>query len=120
MAYWQLQLRFWSGIRITPLQYNAEWIYGCELWGNASKSNIKIKQRAQSKILRTITVAPWYLRNESIHRDLHIRLVNEGIQVRKSKHQAKIAAHENPLPKAFMRVYSRSKRNPNKYSYFIL
>jgi len=64
------------------------WTYGCELWGNASKTNFEIIQRAQSTILRTITGAPWYLRSESIHRDLHINLVNEEIQMKKSQHQA--------------------------------
>jgi len=85
------------------------WTYGCELWGNASKTNIEIIQRAQSTILRTITGAPWYLRSESIHRDLHINLVNEEIQMKKSKHQAKLAAHENPLAKSLTRVYSQSR-----------
>jgi hypothetical protein len=34
------------------------WSYGIELWGCVSKSNTAIMQRAQSKILRTITSAP--------------------------------------------------------------
>jgi len=34
------------------------WTYGIELWGCASKSNIAIMQRYQSKILRTIANAP--------------------------------------------------------------
>jgi hypothetical protein len=35
------------------------WSYGIELWGCASKSNIVITQRTQSKILRAIANAPW-------------------------------------------------------------
>ena len=34
------------------------WTYGIVLWGCASKSNIAIMQRYQSKILRLITNAP--------------------------------------------------------------
>ena len=34
--------------------------YGIALWGCASKSNISIIQRCQSKLLRAITNAPWY------------------------------------------------------------
>jgi len=34
------------------------WSYGIELWCSASKSNIVIRQRSQSKILRAITNAP--------------------------------------------------------------
>ena len=37
------------------------WTYGTELWGCASNSNIEIIQRYQSKILRILTNAPWYL-----------------------------------------------------------
>jgi hypothetical protein len=37
------------------------WTYGIEIWGCASKSKTAIMQRAQSKILRTITNAPWYV-----------------------------------------------------------
>jgi len=37
------------------------WTYGIELCGCVRKSNIEIIQRYQSKILRTITNAPWYV-----------------------------------------------------------
>ena len=46
------------------------WTYGIELWGCASTSNIEIIQRYQSKMLRLITQAPWYVRNQTLHRDL--------------------------------------------------
>jgi hypothetical protein len=36
------------------------WSYGIELWGCASKSNIVIMQRSQSKILRAIANAPFF------------------------------------------------------------
>jgi hypothetical protein len=39
------------------------WVYGVEIWGCASKTNISIIQRSQSKILRMITNAPWYVSN---------------------------------------------------------
>ena len=42
------------------------WTYGIQLYGYTSNSNIEFIQRAQSKILRTITRAPWYIRNENI------------------------------------------------------
>jgi len=48
------------------------WTYGIELWGCASKSNIAIIQRCQSKNLRSITNAPWYVSNHTLHSDLHI------------------------------------------------
>jgi hypothetical protein len=39
------------------------WKYGIELWGCASKSNIIIMQRPQSKMLRAIANAPFYVTN---------------------------------------------------------
>ena len=48
------------------------WTYGLELWGCASKSIIAVIQRYQSKLLRSITNAPWYVSNHTLHSDLHI------------------------------------------------
>lgn len=53
--------------------------YGIELWGCASKSNTVMIQRSQSKILRMITNAPWYVSNQTIH-DLRIPFVKEVIK----------------------------------------
>ena len=55
------------------------WIYGIQLWGTASNSNIEILQGFQSKILRSLIDAPWYVTNETIHRDLKIPTVKEEI-----------------------------------------
>lgn len=55
------------------------WTYGIQLWGTASNSNIEILQRYQSKTLRSIVTAPWYVRNDVIHRDLNISTVKEEI-----------------------------------------
>jgi hypothetical protein len=48
------------------------WTYGLELWGCASKSNISIIQRSQSKILIMMIDAPWYVSNATLHADLGI------------------------------------------------
>jgi hypothetical protein len=48
------------------------WTYGIELRGCATKSNIAVIQRYQSKHLRSITNAPWYVSNHTLHFDLHI------------------------------------------------
>jgi hypothetical protein len=37
--------------------------YGIQLWGTASTSNIEILERFQSKVLRMIVDAPWYVPN---------------------------------------------------------
>jgi hypothetical protein len=58
----------------------AVWTYGIQLWGTASTSNIDILDRFQSKALRMIVDAPWYVPNTVIRRDLQIPTVKEEIQ----------------------------------------
>jgi hypothetical protein len=53
------------------------WTYGIQLWGCAKASNTKIIQRLKSNVLRTITNAPWYVSNFTLHNDLHIPFITE-------------------------------------------
>jgi hypothetical protein len=55
---------------ITPV-----WSHGIELWGCASKSNVVFMQRSQTKILRALANAPWYVTNHTLHTDLNIPYV---------------------------------------------
>ena len=80
------------------------WTYGLELWGCASKSNIAIIQRFQSKLLRAIVNAPWYVTDAMIHSDLGISTVQDVIHDRSNKHRAKLQSHPNPLLQPLSRV----------------
>uniref|UniRef100_A0A1Y1JXT3 Reverse transcriptase domain-containing protein n=2 Tax=Photinus pyralis TaxID=7054 RepID=A0A1Y1JXT3_PHOPY len=71
------------------------WEYGIELWGCASKSNIQIIQRCQSKILRQIADAPWYVTNHTIHTDLQVPIVQEVIGKKANTHHIVINNHPN-------------------------
>jgi hypothetical protein len=63
------------------------WKYGLELWGCASKSNISIIQRSQSRILRMIVDAPWYVSSATLHADLGISYVQDVIhQMQQTSH----------------------------------
>jgi hypothetical protein len=73
------------------------WVYGIELWGCASKSNISIIQRSQSKILRIITNAPWYINNQTLHTDLNIPYINDVIKENSTTHHYKLASHSNDI-----------------------
>jgi hypothetical protein len=68
------------------------WTYGLELWGCASKSSISIIQRSQSKFLRMVVDAPWYVSNATLHADLGISYV----------HHTRLGTHENPLLKTLL------------------
>jgi hypothetical protein len=73
------------------------WVYGIELWGCASKSNISIIQRRQSKILRKRTNEPWYVNNQTIHTDLNIPYINYVIKEKSTIHHNKLARHSNDI-----------------------
>jgi hypothetical protein len=77
-------------------------MYGLELWGCARKSNTSVIQRSQSKILRMIVDAPWYVSNATLHADLGISSVQDVIQQRSNKHHNKTKTHETPLLKTLL------------------
>lgn len=88
------------------------WSYGLQLYGNASASNIEILQRCQSKILRSITGAPWYIKNENIHRDLLVPMVKTEFKKSRLKYVEKLKNHVNPLAQCLSQLeqFSRLKR----------
>lgn len=73
------------------------WTYGIQLWGSASVSNIEIIQRYQSKLLRKIAGAPWYVSNQVLHQDLNIPTVKMEISKLSSRYQHKLENHDNNL-----------------------
>jgi regulatory protein YycI of two-component signal transduction system YycFG len=73
------------------------WTYGISLWGTASISNINILQRFQSKALRMILKAPWFVSNATIHKDSKILFVEEEILKFSSKYLKKLENHTNYL-----------------------
>jgi hypothetical protein len=83
-------------IIITPI-LNPIWTYGIQLWGTASTSNIDILEHFQSKALRMIMDAPWYVPNTVIRRDLQISTVKEEIHRYSSQYSARLSAHPNDL-----------------------
>ena len=95
------------------LLYNAAikpiWTYGAQLWGTASTSNIELLQRAQSKILRNITSAPWYVKNLNIHQDLRIPFVKAELASIKAKYENKLRQHPNPLANNLSNVVHSSR-----------
>ena len=73
------------------------------------RQNVELIQRAQSKILRKITGAPWYVRNEVIHRDLNMLLVKELFNTINTKYFNKLASHNNQLTRNLREEKSTSR-----------
>lgn len=73
------------------------WTYGSQLWGAASNSNIGIIERFQSKMLRMILNAPWYVPNWVILQDLRTAPVKEVIKNNSDRYQQRLEVHPNKL-----------------------
>lgn len=73
------------------------WTYGIQLWGTSSVSNIEIIQRFQSKALRKIANAPWYVSNQTLHKDMKIPFVKEEITRFSENYLKKLEDHPNHL-----------------------
>jgi hypothetical protein len=73
------------------------WTYGIQLLGTASTSNIEILERFQSKALRIIVDAPWYVPNTHIRRDLQLTSVKEEIRRYSSQYSARLSTHPSDL-----------------------
>jgi hypothetical protein len=69
--------------------------YGIQLWGCAKPSNTKIIQRLQSKLLSTITNAPWYVSNFTLHNDLQTPFITEEIKRYSTVYYNRLIGHEN-------------------------
>jgi hypothetical protein len=73
------------------------WTYGIQLWVTASTSNIQILESFQSKALRMIVDASWYVLNTLIRRDLQIPSGKKEINHYSSHYSARLTAHPNDI-----------------------
>jgi hypothetical protein len=73
------------------------WTYGIQLWGTTSNSNIESLVRFQSKFLRLILNAPWYVPNSVIRKDLRIPTVKGELSRFSSHYDVRISVHPNEL-----------------------
>jgi len=73
------------------------WTYGIQLWGCAKPSHTQTIQRLQSKSLRSITGAPWYVSNFTLHNDLHIPFVAKETSRLSHLYHHRLASHHSAL-----------------------
>jgi hypothetical protein len=78
-----------------PLFFFLSLAYGLQIWGCAKPSNTKIIQKLQSNVLRTITNAPWYISNLTLHNDLQIPFITEEIKRYSTIYYNRLIGHEN-------------------------
>ena len=73
------------------------WTYGVQFWGTSSDSNIEILRRYQSKTLRLITNAPWFIKNNAILNDLGIASIKDEINKFSERYLNRLSYHSNTL-----------------------
>jgi hypothetical protein len=99
--YWLLgqksKLSTYNKLYIYKVILKPIWTYGIQLWGTTSNSNIEILELFQSKVLRLIVDAPWYVSNPVIRKDLQIPTVKEEISRFSSHYDGRISVHPNKL-----------------------
>ena len=94
------------------------WSYGLQLFGSAKKSNLSILQSFQSKCLRLITGAPYYVNNKTLHSDLKMPYVRDYAKQLFKTYYSKLQHHPNttvsvlhrrlfPTVRRFRRSWSR-------------
>jgi Reverse transcriptase (RNA-dependent DNA polymerase) len=76
------------------------WTYGLEIWGSTKPSNIKRIQSFQSKVLRKLVNAPFYVPNRILHKDLNVPLVADLASTRYKSFHSSLHLHSNPLVQA--------------------
>jgi len=69
------------------------WTYGIQLWGCTSQSKRNIIQRFQNRVLRGIVDAPWYIRNDNLHKDLDVETVDSVIKKYAQSHEQQLQWH---------------------------
>ena len=117
----QLRKMYWLLGRKSPLSLENKlliykcilkpvWCYGIQLWGTAASSNIDIIQRFQSKMLRLIANAPWYMSNIRLHKELNIPSIRETIMEYTQNYKNRITNHPNTLAKRLMNVVKKPRR----------
>lgn len=117
--YWLLgpksKLNLNNKLRIYKVILKPVWTYGIQLWGTSRYSNVDILERFQSKTLRLITNAPWFVRNSTISRDLCIPSINEEIQRFSEKYVQRLSNHPNVLAVSLLDNSNETRRLKRKH-----
>jgi hypothetical protein len=86
------------------------WTYGIQLWGSTSNSTIDILERFQSKVLRIITDALWYVPNAVITRDLQVPTVRQAVRTYSVTYRQRLTDHPNRLASSLLQEPRYTRR----------
>nr|CAD7434834.1 unnamed protein product [Timema monikensis] len=71
--------------------------YACPAWGHLADTYMRRMQAFQSVCLRIIVGAPWYVRNETLHRDLDMPTIKDHFRKLAQSFYARLPGATNPL-----------------------
>jgi hypothetical protein len=71
-------------------------------------------QRFQKKVLKCIVQAPWYIRNNDLHRDLRIETVTDIVTRLTSSHKKRLQNHINSEVSRLLNVQNIPRRLKRK------
>ncbi len=86
------------------------WAYGCEIWGTTRASNRLVIERFQNKMMRAITRAPWFIRNDDLRKDLRLESVKEVIAAKAHNYIERLHRHPNVEAIALLDVSTDVRR----------
>jgi hypothetical protein len=71
--------------------------YACPVWRSAARTHVRRLQVLQSKCLRLVTGAPWYISNRQIHEDLGVPLFTDHVRALTASFDTRLPDVRNPL-----------------------
>ena len=108
------QLSLYNKLIVYKVIIKSVWAYGIQLWEAACNSNLDTIQRFQSKTLRRMLDAPWYVTNAAIHRDLEKETVKKEIERCSESYEKRLRTHLNKLATNLLNRYLVVRR-PKKF-----
>jgi hypothetical protein len=88
--------------------------YACPIWRSAARSHVRKLQVIQSKCLRMVAGAPWYVGNLQIHEDLDVLPLSDHIRALTESFDSKLAGVANPLVHQLGRYLRWPKTGPDR------
>ena len=85
--------------------------YACPAWRSAARTHVRRLQVLQSKCLRLATVAPWYVSNRQIHKDVGVRFADH-MRALTASFDSQLADVGNPLVRQLSRYLSWRRVDP--------
>jgi len=112
--YWKIgrksQLSLENKLIVYKVILKPVWTYGIQLWGTRSNLTLEILERFQSKVLRIITDASWYIPNTIIKRDLQIPTVKKEARKYSANYRTRLDAHPKNLANALFKEQLGNRR----------